>query len=447
MIYEHIGLQVPKILLPKKGVDMQRWAVIACDQYTSDRDYWRHLDEQVGLAPSTLRLTLPEVYLEDSDVEERIQAINRTMETYLTQGVLEEQPPGLVLVDRRTSAVPSRKGLMVALDLERYDYRPGSQSLIRATEGTIIERLPPRVRVRENAPIELPHIMVLIDDPQHTVIEPLFEEKLEQVYDVELLCKGGHLKGYRVDQPELLDQVANALEKLADPQSYRNRYNVEGEVMLYAMGDGNHSFATAKAIWEKLKEEAGDPQQVMDHPARFALVELVNVHDPGLEFEAIHRMLFDVDGDSLKQQMDEFFARRGTSLTMTPCRDLKDAKACLDEIQGEHTFVMVVAGDYFACDIADPEFTLEVASLQAFLDNFLNRNAEVRIDYIHGEYEVTSLGSKEKCAGFYLPAISKHDLFRTIVLDGALPRKTFSMGEADEKRFYLECRRIKDDKV
>jgi len=445
MIFEHIGLQVPNILLPKKGVDMRRWAVIACDQYTSDRDYWRHLDEQIGMAPSTLRLTLPEVYLEDSDVEERITSINHTMDEYLRQGVLEEQPPGLILVDRRTSAVPSRKGLMVALDLERYDYRPGSQSLIRATEGTIIERLPPRIRVRQNAPIELPHIMVLIDDPQGTVIEPLFEEKLEKVYDVELLCKGGHLKGYRVDQPELLDQVAKALEKLADPQSYRTRYNIEGEVMLYAMGDGNHSFATAKAIWEKLKEEAGDPQEMMDHPARFALVELVNVHDPGLEFEAIHRVLFDVDGDQLNLAMSAFFDERGTSLTMTSCSDLIEAKAFLDEAQAEHAFITVVAGRFYVCDIADPEFTLEVASLQAFLDNFMSSNRDVRIDYIHGEHEVTELGSKGNNAGFYLPSISKHDLFRTIVLDGALPRKTFSMGEADEKRFYLECRRIKEE--
>lgn len=442
MIFDNIGLQVPSILLPKKGVDMQRWAVIACDQYTSDRGYWQRLEEQVGVDPSTLKLTLPEVYLEDSDVEDRIQAINRTMKTYLAQGVLEEQSPGLILVDRRTSAVPSRKGLMVALDLERYDYRPGSQSLIRATEGTIVERLPPRIRVRENAPIELPHIMVLIDDPQCTVIEPLFEEKLEKVYDVELLCRGGHLKGYRVDQPELLDQVSSALEKLADPQSYRNRYNVEGEVMLYAMGDGNHSFATAKAIWERIKEQASDPQQVMDHPARFALVELVNVHDPGLEFEAIHRVLFQVDGDQLKQQMVDFFTQCGTPLTMTSCSDLQGAKICLDEIQGGHTFVLVLAGAFFACEVADPEFTLEVATLQAFLDDFLKQNPLVRIDYIHGEHEVTELGSQADCAGFYLPAISKHDLFRTIILDGALPRKTFSMGEADEKRFYLECRRI-----
>lgn len=442
MIFDNIGLQVPTILLPKKSVDMQRWAVIACDQYTSDRGYWQRLEEQVGAAPSTLKLTFPEVYLEDTDVEERIQAINRTMEDYLADGVLEEQAPGLILVDRRTSAVPSRKGLMVALDLERYDYRPGSQSLIRATEGTIVERLPPRIRVRENAPIELPHIMVLIDDPQRTVIEPLFEEKLERIYNVELLNKGGHLSGYRVDQPDLIAQVAKALEHLADPQVYRNRYNVEGEVMLYAMGDGNHSFATAKAIWEKIKAQADDPQQVMNHPARFALVELVNIHDPGLEFEAIHRVLFNVDGAQLKQQMSAFFDQCGTPLTLTVCDDLAGAQACIEEVQGGHALIMVSAGRFFAVEIADPEYTLEVASLQAFLDEFLRRNPQVRIDYIHGEHEVTELGSKEKCAGFYLPSISKHELFRTIILDGALPRKTFSMGEADEKRYYLECRRI-----
>ncbi|MFO7577311.1 MAG: DUF1015 domain-containing protein [Pelovirga sp.] len=442
MIFDNIALQVPRILLPKKGVDLQRWATIACDQYTSDRNYWQQLREQVGDQPSTLKLVLPEVYLEDEDVEERIRAINRTMEEYLAQGILEEQPPGLVLVNRSTAAVPSRKGLMVALDLERYDYRPGSQSLIRATEGTIVERLPPRIRVRENAPIELPHIMVLIDDPQGTVIEPLFEEKLEKLYNVDLLNHGGHLTGYRVDQPELLAQVVRALEKLADPQSYRNRYNVEGDVMLYAMGDGNHSFATAKAIWEKTKAAAGDPQEVMDHPARFALVELVNVHDPGLEFEAIHRVLFQVDTDLLTEEMTAFFAGRDTPLTLTPCADLAGARACVEEVQGGHAFIMVIAGAFFAAEVADPEYTLEVATLQMFLDDFLRRQPQVRIDYIHGDREVTELGSGAQCAGFYLPAISKHDLFRTIVLDGALPRKTFSMGEADEKRFYFECRRI-----
>ena len=222
MNFEKIGLQVPKILLPKAGTDMQRWAVIACDQYTSDLAYWQRLEQQTADGVSTLQLVFPEVYLEESDGDRRIAAINRAMEEYLADGSLEEQPPGFILVDRKTSAVESRKGLIVALDLEHYDYTRGAQSLIRATEGTILDRLPPRIKVRENAPIELPHIMVLIDDPDKTVIEPLFAEKLPTVYDFELLENGGHLKGYRVDRPELIERVVKALEKLADPDAYRS---------------------------------------------------------------------------------------------------------------------------------------------------------------------------------------------------------------------------------
>ncbi len=444
MIFDKIGVQVPKILLPKAGTDMQKWAVIACDQYTSDRGYWQRLEKQTAGAISTLKLIFPEVNLEDDDAEERIVNINRAMEKYLTDGSLVEQPPGFILVDRKTCEVDSRKGLILALDLEQYDYNKGAQSLIRATEGTILDRLPPRIKVRRNAPIELPHIMVLIDDPQRTVIEPLFEERLDSVYDFELLENGGHLKGYRIDQPELINRIAGALEKLADPAAYKARYQVDDAVMLYAMGDGNHSFATAKAIWEQLKEEARDKQAIMNHPARFALVELVNVHDPGLEFEAIHRVLFGVSAEPLTAQMESFFAARGTPLTLTPCADLAAAEALAAGAENAHAFPVVFAGQYGVCSVANPEYTLVVATLQACLDRFLQDNPNARIDYIHGSKAVTELGSAADGAGFYLPAISKHDLFKTIVLDGALPRKTFSMGEADEKRFYLECRLIKE---
>ncbi|MEE4252585.1 MAG: DUF1015 domain-containing protein [Desulfuromusa sp.] len=442
MVFEKIGLQVPKILLPKQGTDMQSWAVIACDQYTSDQTYWQRLERQTAANISTLNLVFPEVYLDDDDTEERIVAINRTMEEYLADGSLVEQPPGFILVDRKTSAVESRKGLIVALDLEQYDYTQGAKSLIRATEGTILDRLPPRIKVREHAPIELPHIMVLLDDPERTVIEPLFNENLEVAYDFELLENGGHIKGYRVDQPELINRVAAALERLADPDTYRDKYGNDN-VMLYAMGDGNHSFATAKAIWEKLKQEADDPVQIMNHPARFALVELVNVHDSGLEFEAIHRVLFNVNCVHLRQQMETFFAARKTPLTFTLCADLVEAESVADGSEGAHSFPMVLGGKFAACVVENPEYTLTVATLQAFLDQYLEDNPTARIDYIHGEKAVTDLGSETGCVGFYLPAISKHDLFKTIVLDGALPRKTFSLGEADEKRFYLECRRIK----
>lgn len=436
------GIQVPRILLPKKGIDMRRWAVIACDQYTSDRDYWRRLEEQTAGSPSTLELIFPEVYLEDSDSEQRIRNINRTMDAYLADGTLEEQPPGFILIDRKTAEVESRKGLILALDLECYDYNKGAKSLIRATEGTILDRLPPRVKVRCNAPIELPHIMVLIDDPQQTVIEPLFDEPLETLYDFDLLENGGHLKGYRVDRPELVAQVVNALERLADPQVYRDKYPGEEAVMLYAMGDGNHSFATAKAIWESLKEEAGDKEAIMTHPARYALVELVNVHDRGLEFEAIHRVLFDVDCPHMMERMERFFAARNTPLRFSACADLDEAQQLAARAGEAHAFAVVLAGRFGVCTVENPEYTLTVATLQAFLDHYLEENRAVRVDYIHGSRSVTDLGGKAASAGFYLPAISKQELFRTIVLDGALPRKTFSMGEADEKRFYLECRRI-----
>lgn len=443
MIFDKIGVQVPKILLPKEGTDMQTWAVIACDQYTSDLAYWQRLEEQTNGSLSTLPLIFPEVYLEDDDADARIASINQTMEQYLADGSLVEQEPGFILIDRKTCEVESRKGLILGLDLEQYDYNKGAQSLIRATEGTILDRLPPRIKVRQNAPIELPHIMVLIDDPQRTVIEPLFNEQLETVYDFELLENGGHLKGFRIDQPELINKIAAALEQLADPAAYRAKHQVDDEVMLYAMGDGNHSFATAKAIWEKLKEEATDKAAIMNHPARYALVELVNVHDPGLEFEAIHRVLFGVDSEQLKQQMAGFFAERGTPMTFTACADLATAEQLALTAAGAHAFPVVLAGQFGVCSVATPEYTLVVATLQACLDKFLQDNPAARVDYIHGTQPVTDLGSQAAGVGFYLPAISKHELFKTIVLDGALPRKTFSMGEADEKRFYLECRRIK----
>lgn len=450
MTFNHIGLQVPQILLPKSGTDMHRWSVIACDQYTSDRSYWQRLAQQTKGSNSTLNLIFPEVNLEDSDSQQRIEQINATMKSYLADGSLVEQKPGFILLDRQTSAVESRKGLIVALDLEHYDYTKTAKSLIRATEGTILDRLPPRIKVRQNAPIELPHIMVLIDDPQETVIEPLFSEKLELVYDFDLLENGGHSTGYRVDQPQLITQVVTALETLADPQAYQEKYQLNDDnVMLYAMGDGNHSFATAKAIWEQLKTDAaaGDnglhSDEIMSHPARYALVELVNIHDPGLEFEAIHRVLFSVDNANLISDMENYFSQRNTPFSFTPFGNLDQAQQHAASNDQQHSFACVLAGQFGLFRINTPEYTLAVATLQRFLDQYLANHHDTRIDYIHGSQSVTDLGSQPDCAGFYLPAISKHDLFKTIILDGALPRKTFSMGEADEKRFYLECRRIK----
>ena len=443
MNFVKLAMEVPEILLPGQGVDLHCWAVIACDQYTSEPEYWAAVDRLVADQPSTLRLVFPEVYLEDDDGDARIARINASMNQYLADGALVSQGRGFVLVDRKTSHVASRKGLVVALDLEAYDYRPGTKTMIRATEGTIVDRLPPRIRVRENAAIELPHIMVLIDDPEQTVIEPLFEAALEKVYDFDLMQGSGALRGWRVDQPALLAEVANALAALADKARFQQRYDVEDdEVMLYAMGDGNHSFATAKAIWEQLKSEAADPAEVMDHPARYALVELVNVHDPGLEFEAIHRVVFDVSVDDLLAKADEYYRKAGTPCSVEKYPGLEEATVAAEAAGVAHAIVFVSADGFGLLQIDHPTLTLEVATLQSFLDNYLKKQTKSRIDYIHGDEAVTRLGSQNGNIGFYLPSISKHDLFRTIVRDGALPRKTFSMGEADEKRFYLEARRI-----
>ncbi|MEJ2490162.1 MAG: DUF1015 domain-containing protein [Desulfuromonadales bacterium] len=438
-----LALQIPEILLPNEDVDLQRWAVIACDQYTSEPDYWQAVDKQVADAPSTLRLIFPEVYLEEDDSETRIAGINASMTSYLADGVLVSHGQGCVLVDRQTPRVPSRKGLVVALDLEAYDYRPGAKTLIRATEGTIIDRLPPRIRVRRNAPVELPHIMVLIDDPEQTVIEPLCQAELKKLYDFELMQNGGHLRGWKVDQPDHLEQVTRALQALADRERYLQRYAVDDDaVMLYAMGDGNHSFATAKAIWEQRKAEAPDPAAIMDDPARYALVELVNVHDPGLEFEAIHRVVFDIDGRQLLHSAQDYFRQQGLTATVVAHASLDEARRAAAMAPQDHAVPFVTSEGFGLLQVTEPTLTLAVATLQDFLDHELPDRPAARLDYIHGDQAVTRIGSQSNNIGFYLPAISKHDLFRTIIRDGALPRKTFSMGEADEKRFYMEARRI-----
>lgn len=447
MAFENIGLCVPKIVLPKDGTDMNLWAVVACDQYTSQPEYWDDVATLTENKPSTFKMILPEVYLETEKEEEIIESINKTMQQYLSNGTVVENEPGFILVDRKTSHAESRKGLVVALDLEHYDYNKGSQTLIRATEGTILDRLPPRIRVRKDAPLESPHIMVLIDDPDMTVIEPLFEKKLETVYDFELMKDSGHIKGYAVTDENDIKAVASALEKLSDKDTFDKKYNVKDKgVLLYAMGDGNHSFATAKAIWEDLKANTADKASIMDHPARYALVELVNIHDQGLEFEAIHRVMFKLDRKDFFEKMDSHYSAQKSSVSIERYDSLEQAKekewvCCENDL---HSIIFCDSEGFGAIRVKNPAFNLDVATLQDFLDSYLKENKNVSIDYIHGDDVVTSLGQKESNMGFYLQPISKGDFFRTIIVDEALPRKTFSMGEADEKRFYLECRKIKN---
>ncbi len=436
-IVHSIGVQIPQVYLPRAGSDLGKWAVIACDQFTSQPEYWEQTAQLVGDAPSTLNLIFPEVYLEEPGADVRIQSIQASMRKYLDEGLLVPHE-GMVYVERTVDG-KQRKGLVLALDLECYDYSKGSQSLIRATEGTIVERLPPRMRIRQGAPLELPHILVLIDDPKHTVIEPLKQNKakLKPLYDFDLMAGSGHLTGCLVDDPALEDGVIQALEALAQPRTFASKYGVDDKhsVLLFAMGDGNHSLATAKAIWEKIKPQVG-----MNHPARYALVEVENVHDTGLEFEPIHRVLFGLKKD-IFAEMKSYYS--DAHFTFTPSKDRAAMLATVNNSFGSSQVIGVVTPQGFGvARVAMPSFNLPVGTLQAFLDGFMKAGGAEKIDYVHGEDVLCSLGAQADNIGFYLPGMHKSDLFKTVILDGALPRKTFSMGEAHEKRFYMECRKI-----
>lgn len=396
-----IGVGVPKILLPKDGINLNKWAVVACDQFTSEPEYWHEVEKYVGESPSTLKITLPEIYLESEDKSERIAKTVTEMKKYLDEETLEEKFEGFVLVDRKTKNAESRKGLVVALDLEKYEYMKGSKTLIRATEGTVESRIPPRLEIRKNALIELPHIMVLIDNPNKTVIEPLFEENLKKIYDIKLMMEGGQIRGWQISEEKLIEKIGDALEKLISEDGF-----------LFAMGDGNHSLATAKTHWNNIKNTLSESEKGT-HPARFALVELVNVHDDGLEFEPIHRVLFGVD----KEKLVNYLRGEGKEIEM------------------------IVGGVKEKIKIKEMGSNLPVGDLQKLLDNFLIENPEAKIDYVHGEEAVRKLSTGNNI-GFILPGMKKEELFPTVEKDGALPRKTFSMGEAQEKRYYLEARKI-----
>jgi hypothetical protein len=434
--YPNIGIQTPDFLLPKPGVDLTRWAVIACDQFTSQPEYWQNVEELVGTVPSTFNLTLPEVYLGKPEGTARIQTTQMAMRSYLDQGILISHE-GMVYVERTINGL-TRHGLIIALDLEKYNYNQGSQSLIRATEGTILDRLPPRIKIREGALLELPHILVLIDDPEQTVIEPLSAStaELSKLYDFDLMLGSGHLRGFLVDRPELEQKIIRSLEHLADPNTFARKYGVSEDqgVLLFAMGDGNHSLATAKAIWEKIKTQVG-----MDHPARYALVEIENVHDSGLHFEPIHRVLFGVQGDLIADMRRHF----GNTFRFQEDLSQEEMVKIVDHYQGEGQAIGFISPEKCGVIyITQPTSNLPVGTLQLFLDDYLKINSAVKIDYVHGEEVVTDLGSQPGNAGFYVPSMNKSDLFKTVILDGALPRKTFSMGEAKEKRFYMESRKI-----
>jgi len=412
------------ILLPQ-NCDYDKWAVVACDQYTSQPEYWQRVEERVGSAPSALRLILPESCLDGPNVETDIVDVNNTMTRYLREGYLKELPECLVYVERRLDNLRLRRGLIGMVDLEQYDYEPGSTALVRATEGTVLSRIPPRVAVRKNAPLELPHVMLLADDPEKTVIEPLAARKgeLERLYDFDLMERGGHIAGWRLDDAAM-EGVFDALSVLADPVVYQRRYGVpDANVLLFAVGDGNHSLATAKECYERQKR-LFPPAQWASLPARYALCELVNLHDASLEFEPIHRVLFGVKPEEVVSAL----------LAAYP-----------GSYRGEgdgHVLRYLYQGGKGAVTVPHPVHQLEVGTLQHFLDGYVKEN-RCRIDYIHGADVTRQLAAKPDNIGFFLPAMGKDQLFPTVIRDGVLPRKTFSMGQAHDKRFYLEARKIR----
>lgn len=409
--FERIGFAPADILLPA-DCDWEKWAVVACDQFTSQPEYWEQVEKNVGDAVSTFKLILPEMFLSGGNTEDRIAAIHNAMDQYINEDVFKTYDDAFIYLERVQSDGRVRKGVIGMVDLECYDYNKGSTSLIRATEGTVLERIPPRQAVRREASIELPHVMLLIDDPENTVIGPLAECK-DCVYDFDLMEGGGHACAYLVPDDKK-QGIADALNKLLD--------HSEGQ-LLFAVGDGNHSLATAKACYEELKQEIGE-EAALKHPARWALAEIVSLYDDALTFEPIHRVLFDVEPQKVIEALKEYYPdhKEGAS----------DEGHVIEYVTG--------AGNGFIT-IMNSDSNLPVGTLQKFIDDYLAKNSGT-IDYIHDEI-ARDFGAKPGCIAFMLPPMEKNSLFESIVADGALPRKTFSMGHAEDKRYYIEARKIK----
>ena len=436
--FSEYGLSVPEILFPK-NLDTKTWSVVACDQYTQDREYWAAAKKEAGDKPSTLNLIFPEVYLNDEGKAERIQKIKETMASYIDGGVFGQPKKAFVYVERATAYGRVRKGLVAALDLDSYEWKPFSTALTRATEATILERIPPRMEIRRGAPLELPHIMLLANDPGHLLVEGIGGKIKARgdapLYQGPLMQESGSIKGWAVESEEDLKAVQAALQKLYEAGSKN------GSTFLFAVGDGNHSLATAKAVWEeekkRLQESGAKAEEIQESPVRFALVEIVNIYDEGLTFEPIHRVVFKADFaaliDFLKEKLDG---------TVVQTKDKEDLEAAVKKSAADFGFYYKENGEQ-KCVLLTTKITdLAVSRFQPALDEFLKTQDGSELDYIHGADEIFRLGQKDGALGILLPPVAKDSFFDTIGSLGPLPRKSFSMGEASEKRFYLEARRL-----
>lgn len=430
---EDLGLRIPEILLPK-NIDLSTWSVIACDQYTQDKDYWKNVEEKAGNKPSTLNLILPEVYLGSPDKADRIKKIRQSMKKYLDTGVFADAKKCFIYLERKTAFGRTRKGLVAQIDLETYEWKPFSKANIRATEATIVERIPPRMEIRKGAPLELPHIMLLVNDKDDLLVgtnKP--KDGRAPIYDGDLMANGGHITGWALESKADIEGVEKALNLIAEKNA-----SPDGSTFLFAVGDGNHSLATAKAVWDEYKKEHPEDK---DSPVRYALIEIVNIYDTGLTFEPIHRVIFNIDNEALIKNLAE---KLNGNIQALDDAD-KVIKAVKDSWANFGFFYLDSEGKQKNVLLETKIKELAVARLQPEIDAFLKElpdQSKAEIDYIHGTDEVLKLGSKENSLGILLPPIAKDSFFETINGRGPLPRKSFSMGEADEKRFYLECRRL-----
>lgn len=408
------------ILLPA-DVDMRKWSVVACDQFSSQPEYWDGLDSFVGDAPSAMRLILPEAYLERRDQAQEAEKINAVMRRYLDGGVLRTLSDSFVYVERVLAGGTVRRGLVGCIDLEAYDYSRDSLSPVRATEGTVPERLPPRVQVRRSAPLEMPHIMVFLDDKTDGVLGALREKKeaLPLLYDFDLNCGGGHLTGRQVSGEEAR-AVLTSLDELEREE--RDKCDPAAPV-LFAIGDGNHSLAAAKNCWEEFKA-ALPPEAAKDHPARFALVELVNIHDEGIAFEPIHRALFGTQAEGFVDAAKRYFQER-----------------CLPGESG-HELRLVTAGEEERLFVTGLTIGQTIGAAEEFCQRYVAEHGG-SVDYIHGDDIAVEMGQRSGGAALLLPRMEKCELFPSIVRSGPFPKKSFSIGHAADKRYYLECRRLK----
>lgn len=406
------------VLLPKEEY-REAFAVVACDQYTSEPQYWEQVARLVGDSPSAYHIIVPESYLGRGGVEERIASVNGEMERYLESGVFEELSGCYIYVERTLRDGKVRRGLIGMIDLKEYDYNKGSQSLIRATEATVLERIPPRVAVREHAALESPHVMILFDDREDRLFSQIAPQRLQKLYDFPLMMDSGAVRGWKVDE-DTASRLDRALDAFADPTAYAQKYGVPGSPLALAVGDGNHSLATAKECYRRLCQQHGEAA-MEHHPARYALVELCNLHDPSLEFEPIHRVVFGVEPERFLAEMRRSLCGGGEAV---------------------QRFEAVHGKERETVEVVRPGSNMEVGTVQEFIDGYLAQYGG-RVDYIHGEEVAAGLARQPGNVAFLLPPIDKNELFKTVILDGALTRKTFSMGHACDKRFYLECRRIK----